>query len=120
MNANTRKTVWALVAGFLVVVVPTLATDAVLHIVGVFPPWGQSMGRSGARRAATMRHALWLGSIGLAVSIFGAAFTWNKGPAFGPHWYPLSLVALVVLVVLVMPQAWLGGKLGEKQMQVTA
>jgi hypothetical protein len=39
----------------------------------------------------------------LAVSITGAAATWNRG--FGPHWYPLSLI------VLAMPQAWIGGKL---------
>jgi hypothetical protein len=50
--------------------------------------------------------------VGLAVSIAGAAATWNKGPAFGPHWYPLALI------VLAMPQAWLGGKL--RLMQVRA
>jgi hypothetical protein len=50
-----------------------------------------------------MRHALIGGALGLAVSIIGAAATWNRG--FGPHWYPLSLI------VLAMPQAWVGGKL---------
>jgi hypothetical protein len=52
-----------------------------------------------------MQHALAGGFIGLVVSIVGAAVTWNKGPAFGPHWYP------VALVVLAMPMAWAGGKL---------
>jgi peptidoglycan/LPS O-acetylase OafA/YrhL len=61
-----------------------------------------------------MHHALWLGAIGLLASIVGAAVTWNKGPAFGPHWYPLALV------VLALPQSWLGGKLREKQMPVAA
>ena len=28
-------------AGFLTVVFLSLATDVVLHIAGVFPPWGQ-------------------------------------------------------------------------------
>jgi hypothetical protein len=51
-----------------------------------------------------MQHALVGGVAGLAVSILGAAVTWNKGPAFGPHWYPLALV------VLALPQAWVGGK----------
>lgn len=134
MSATTRKSIWAVLAGILVGVVPTLTTDAVLHKIGVFPPWGQSMtGYESALLLATayrtvfgvlgayvtarlapdrpMRHALWLGAIGLAVSIFGAAVTWNGGPAFGPHWYPLALI------VLAMPQSWLGGKLREKQLR---
>jgi len=45
----------------------------------------------------------------LAVSIFGAVVTWNRAAEFGPHWYPLALV------VLAMPQAWLGGKMRETQ-----
>jgi hypothetical protein len=52
-----------------------------------------------------MQHALAGGFIGFVVSMVGAAVTWNKGPAFGPHWYP------VALVVLAMPMAWVGGKL---------
>jgi hypothetical protein len=59
-----------------------------------------------------MQHALVGVVVGLAVSIVGAAVTWNKGPAFGPHWYPLALV------VLAMPQSWAGGKL--RLMQVPA
>jgi hypothetical protein len=38
--------------------------------------------------------------------------TWNKGPTFGPHWYPLALI------VLAMPQAWVGGKLCAMQSPV--
>ena len=52
-----------------------------------------------------MRHALTGGVLGLVVSTVGAVATWNKGPAFGPHWYPLAL-ALTAL-----PCAWLGGSL---------
>jgi hypothetical protein len=52
-----------------------------------------------------MGHALAGGVLGLAVSIVGAVVTWNKGPAFGPHWYPLALI------VLAMPTAWAGGVL---------
>ena len=58
-----------------------------------------------------MGHALVGGAIGLAVSILGAAVTWNKGPAFGPHWYP------VALVVLALPQSWLGGQLRVMQLR---
>jgi len=61
-----------------------------------------------------MQHALVGGFLGLVVSIAGAAATWNKGPAFGPHWYPLALV------VLAMPQAWAGGKFRMMQLHVQA
>jgi hypothetical protein len=57
-----------------------------------------------------MNHALILGAIGFAVSVLGTVATWNGGPAFGPHWYPIALD------VLAMPQSWLGGKLRESQL----
>ena len=109
-------------------IVATLVTDIVLHKVGVFPSWGESMlGFDRALLLATTYRTVYQGSRpatslqgsrrigrrgarlggrrrwGLAVSILGAAATWNQGPAFGPHWYPLALV------VLAMPQAW-GGR----------
>jgi hypothetical protein len=128
MNKNALKSIGAMLAGMLVGIVLTLGTDIVLHAIGVFPPWGQSMvGFNGPLLLATvyrtvygvlasyiiarlapdrpMEHALVGGFIGLVVSILGAAVTWNKGPAFGPHWYPLALI------VLAIPQAWVGGKL---------
>src|SRR5713226_9634907 len=124
------RSIGAILAGMVVGVVLSLGTDVVLHAIGSFPPWGQSMvGFDGPLLLATvyrtiygvissyiaarlapdrpMQHALVLGVLGLAVSIMGAVVTWNKGPAFGPHWYPLALVALA------MPQCWAGGKLYE-------
>ena len=129
------RSIGAVLAGMLVGIVLTIGTDIVLHAIGVFPPWGQSMvGFDGALLLATvyrtvygvaasyiiarlapdrpMQHALVGGVVGLAVSIVGAAVTWNMGPALGPHWYPLALVALA------MPQSWAGGKL--RLMQVPA
>jgi drug/metabolite transporter (DMT)-like permease len=126
------RSVAAVLAGIVVGVAITLGTDQILHIIGVFPPWGASMvGFDGALLLATayrtvygvlagyitarlapskpMMHALVGGFLGLVVSIAGAAATWNKGPAFGPHWYPLALI------VLAMPQAWAGGRLYEIQ-----
>jgi hypothetical protein len=41
----------------------------------------------------------------------GAVVTWNKGPVFGPHWYP------VALIMLAMPTAWAGGRLREMQLR---
>ena len=134
MNKNTLKSIGAVLAGMLAGIILTIVTDIVLHAVGVFPPWGNSMvGFDGPLLLATvyrtvygvlasyiiariapdrpMRHALVGGFIGLVVSILGAAVTWNKGPAFGPHWYPLALI------VLAMPQAWAGGKLRVMQLR---
>ena len=127
------RSIGAVLAGILVGAVLSIATDAVLHAIGVFPPLGQSMvGYEGALLLATvyrtvygvagsyitarlapgrpMMHAIILGILGLIVSIVGAAVTWNKGPAFGPHWYP------VALVVLALPTAWAGGKLRVMQL----
>ena len=56
-----------------------------------------------------MGHALTLGAIGAVISAIGTAVTWNKGPEFGPHWYPL------LLVVISIPCGWVGGKLFERQ-----
>src|SRR5437879_7155349 len=131
------RSIVAVLAGMVVGVAFTLGTDVVLHAIGVFPPWGQSMvGFDGALLLATiyrtiygvaasyiiarlapdrpMLHALVGGVAGLAVSILGAAATWNKGPAFGPHWYPLALI------VLALPQAWVGGKLRVIQLPARA
>ena len=51
--------------------------------------------------------SLALGVVGLVVCTAGAVATWNRGPEFGPHWYPLALV------VLSLPCAWVGGKLAQ-------
>lgn len=127
------RSIGAVLAGMFVGIVLTIATDVVLHAVGVFPPWGQSMvGFDGALLLATayrtvygiaasyiiarlapdrpMAHALVGGVVGLVVSTAGAVVTWNKGPAFGPHWYPLALI------VLAMPTAWAGGSLRVMQL----
>jgi len=120
------RSVVALLVGFVVGLVITLATDIVLHLAGIFPPLGQPTGSKPLLLATLYRtiysvlssyitarlapdrplgHALVGGAIGFAACTFGAIVTWNKGPAFGPHWYP------VALIVLAMPSAWLGGKL---------
>ena len=59
-----------------------------------------------------MLHAMVGGAIGFVLGVIGAAVTWNQGPAFGPHWYPLALIAVA------LPQSWLGGKLRENQLRI--
>jgi hypothetical protein len=38
------RSIGAVLAGFVAIVVLSLGTDAALHASGVFPPWGQPMG----------------------------------------------------------------------------
>ena len=127
------RSVLAILAGMFTGIILTVVTDVLLHVIGVFPPWGASMtGYDGALFLATvyrtvygvfatyitarlapnrpMMHALIGGVIGFVVSIVGAAATWNRGPAFGPHWYPIALV------VLALPTAWLGARLRLMQL----
>lgn len=129
-SRNGYRNFGAVLAGFLSVAVLSLLTDVVLHAVGFFPPWGQPVsdpplvvatayrtaytvlgGYITARLASDrpMRFVLILGFIGLFFAAVGAAATWNRGPAFGPKWYPLALVALA------FPATWLGGKLAQSR-----
>jgi len=126
------RSIAALFAGMAVGILLSVGTDVVMHVMGYFPPLGQPhssgplvvatayravygvvSGYIAARLAPfrPMMHAMVLGFLGLIVCIIGAVVTWNKGPAFGPHWYPLALV------LLALPTAWLGGKLRENQLQ---
>lgn len=50
-----------------------------------------------------------VGVVGLGLCIVGAVATWNKGPEFGPKWYPLALIATA------MPCAWAGARLRAVQ-----
>ena len=120
------RSIGAVLIGIVAGVILTVTTDIVLHAIGVFPPWGQPVsdgplllatayrtvyGVVGSYIAARlapyrpMQHALAGGGVGFVVSVVGAMVTWNGGPAFGPHWYPLALI------VIAMPCAWAGGKL---------
>lgn len=120
------RSIGAVVAGSVVGIVLSIATDALMHASGIFPPVGQPMsdglfglalgyrvvyGVLGSYIIAwlsperPMRNALIGGALGFVASTVGAVATWNKGPEFGPHWYPLALVATT------FPTAWLGAKL---------
>lgn len=121
------RSVGALAAGFLAVVILSLGTDMVLHALKIFPPLGQTMSHQlfllatiyrvvyaivgsyiTARLAPDrpMGHAMAGGLVGLVLSIVGAVATWKR-PELGPHWYPLALV------VTALPCAWVGGKIRQ-------
>jgi len=125
-NRHALRSIGAVLAGLVVIFVLSIGTDLAMHATGVFPPWGQPMSDAlfllatayrivisiggcylAARLAPDkpMKHALALGIVGVIVSIAGTVATWNRGPEFGPKWYPIALV------VLSMPCAWVGGKL---------
>jgi hypothetical protein len=131
-SGRTLRSLGAVFAGFVVVVVLSLGTDVALRATGVFPPWGRPMSDAlfvlatayrtlyavvgsyvTARLAPNrpMQHALAGGLVGLVLSIVGAVATWDRGPEFGPHWYPLALVATA------LPCAWAGGRLFTMQLR---
>jgi hypothetical protein len=53
-----------------------------------------------------MAHALVLGALGLAFNVAGTIAMWDTAPA----WYH------AVALALVMPYAWLGGRIRERQL----
>ena len=121
-----KKSIWAVVAGVLVIIVVTTLVDIVLHVIGVFPPMDQPISDALALLATSyrivisvygawltarlapdrpMKHAMFLGYVGLVLGIVGVVATWNLG--LGPRWYPIALAALAI------PQCWAGGRIFE-------
>lgn len=124
------RSIGVIVLGFVVIGVLSFGADAVLRSVlpGAFDAAGRVdstpvllliilyvglFATAGcyltARLAPNhpMRHALILGALGLAFNIAGTVSLWNTAPA----WYHM------VSLVLVMPYAWLGGWLRERQVR---
>jgi hypothetical protein len=113
------------VAGLLFILVVTTLVDVLLHSTGIYPPGGKLDDRlallatsyrivisvAGAWLTARlapgnpMKHALILGWVGVILGLIGVVATWSMG--LGPRWYPIALV------LLALPQCWLGGKLYE-------
>jgi hypothetical protein len=124
-ESNPLRSVGAIIAGFLAVVVLSLCTDQLLHVLKVYPPWGDPMPQPalnalalsyrivftifGSYLAATiaprnpMRHAMILGFIGLILGTLGAVATIPMH--LGPAWYPIAIAATA------LPCAWIGGAL---------
>jgi hypothetical protein len=120
----TGKSIWAIAAGVIFIVVASTLADAVLHAIGVYPPWDQpidaklsllatsyrfAISVAGAWLTARlapsqpMKYVLILGVVGTIMGTIGVIATWNMG--MGPRWYPIALA------VLAIPQCWAGGKI---------
>jgi uncharacterized membrane protein len=126
----TGKSVWAIVAGVIAVVVVTTLVDGVLHLAGMLPAANERMddarsalalsyriviGVGGGYLAARlaperpMTHALILGVVGTILGLIGVVATWNLD--LGPRWYPIAVFALAI------PQCWAGGALFERRLR---
>lgn len=117
------RSVLAVFLGVLAVFVFSLGTDQIMHMLGVYPPWGEPMRETGDNLLALsyrivygvvggyvtahfaprkpMGHAILLGVVGTILSLFGAIGAMSMD--LGPVWYPLALV------LTALPCAWLGG-----------
>ena len=126
MNKNTVKSIGAVLVGFITVFVLSVGTDLILEKLGFFPPANKPEAYTAgmlmlaliyrsiysvagfylaARLApgAPMRHAIILGIIGTVFATLGAIANWDRSA----NWYP------ILLVLVTLPCAWLGGRLVE-------
>jgi hypothetical protein len=119
------KSIGAILAGIIFIVVTHSATDFVLEKLGIFTPLDQGFHTTWMVVTATiyrsiytvaggyvtatlapnrpMLHVMILGIIGTAAGIVAAIVTIPMHIA--PNWYPIALA------VLALPCVWLGGKL---------
>lgn len=126
---NVLRSIVAIIAGFLAVVVLSLGTDQLFHVLNVYPPWGAPMPEPGLNALALsyrivytifgsylaarlaprnpMHHAMILGLIGTVMGTLGAVATIPMN--LGPAWYPIAIAATA------LPCAWLGGALGSRR-----
>jgi hypothetical protein len=121
------RSIGAVLAGLLAIVLLSIATDIVMFATRVFPERGQPMTDAlwliptGYRFAFSvlgcwltawlapkwpMRHALALGGIGLLLGVIGVIVTLNADQTLGPTWYALAVMPMPV------PSAPLGGWFG--------
>jgi hypothetical protein len=126
MPSRLLRSAAAIVVGFFSVAVLSLGTDQVLHVLQVYPPWGEPMYDPGLNALALsyrilftiaggyitailaphspMRHVAVVGLLGLLTGSAGAIVTIRMAN-LGPNWYPIALA------VTGFPCVWLGGVL---------
>ena len=117
------KSILAVVAGFVAVVILSEGTDFLLNASKLFPPLDSrpmlvaatvyrslaavAGGYVCARLApgAAMTHVWVLAFIGFALAILGTIVQWK----LGNHWYPIALV------LTALPCTWFGGRLAAQE-----
>ena len=125
---NVLKSIGAVLAGFVVVVITSVLTDFILESAGLLPPPDKpELTTAGMlvvallyRTAYTvlggyvtawlapnkpMAHGIALGALGMVAGTAGAIAMWK----LGNNWYPITLV------VEAIPCTWLGAKLYTKR-----
>ena len=122
------RSIWAVVAGFLTVVILSTVVDQIFHMLDVYPPWGQPMPEASDNALAlsyrvaitvlggwvtarlaprnAMKHVWILGIIGFAVGAAAAIATIPLN--WGPAWYP------ILIPITGLPATILGGKLSSR------
>jgi hypothetical protein len=130
-SRSLGRSILALFIGFVAVVVLSLGTDEVLHLLKVYPPWGEPMYQPGLNLLALsyravftivggyltarfaphspMRHVVIGACIGLAIGVAGVVAAASIG-GLGPMWYP------VAVAVTGPPCNVLGGVIYVRQM----
>jgi hypothetical protein len=127
MNKKIIRSILAVIAGFIAVIILSIGTDLLLVKTGIFPPqnepdsyeWWMLLTAliyrsiysiAGGLITALIApgkplvHSMILGVIGILSATAGIVLNWNKisNPTI---WYP------VLLILLTLPCVWLGGKL---------
>ncbi len=127
---RTFRSVTAIFVGFMSVAVLSLTTDQVLHVLAIYPPWGEPMYEPGLNLLAlsyrilftilggylaaslapysAMRHVTIVGIIGTVTGTAGAIAAITMAD-LGPDWYPIALA------VTGFPCVWLGGLIHRSQ-----
>jgi len=124
VSRRIGRSILAVLAGIVVGIVLSTATDFGLHAIGLAPSikdgwpnrllalatayrsiYGVLASYVIARLAPNrpMGHSLVAGTLGLIVSSLGAVAAWKT--TVGQHWYP------VALALTALPTAWIGAKL---------
>jgi hypothetical protein len=129
-DGSGLRSTGAVLAGVVAVLVLSVGTDTVFHMLKVYPPFGEPMwdpklnllalsyrcvygvlgsyiaGRLAPRRP--MKHAMIVAGIGFVLSVVGITFYFVKNIP-GPAWLPIALVATA------LPGGWLGGLLASRK-----
>src|SRR6266702_3366018 len=93
----------AVLSALLAVFVLSLGTDQILHLLQVYPPWGQRMSDPLFLLATSYR---------IVFNVAGGYIAARLAP-YAPMRHAMAL-AIIGLVLMAVPCAWLGGRIAER------